>query len=131
MTNVNVNCNGFDNIEFWDSAGRQYNYCEDINRPSSVTFYTDHARWIGISRLGRVAFNLDIKFTDHYNTGITTEPVYTTTTTTTTTTTKAPPRSSTYIICMLITVNLIYQFGNIYGIRLWSTANKTRREWSE
>jgi len=63
ISNVQVNCNGFDNVELWSSTGREFEYCSS-SRPSTYTFQTDGARWVGISRLGAVSFTLSISFTN-------------------------------------------------------------------
>jgi len=63
LSNIQVSCNGFDDIELWDNTGKEWIYCRE-GRPSSYTFVADGARWVGISRLGRVSFNSMITFTN-------------------------------------------------------------------
>lgn len=70
LSNIQVSCNGFDNIELWDNTGKEWVYCRD-GRPSSYTFVANGANWVGISRLGRVRFDVRISFTN-------TNPVVTT-----------------------------------------------------
>ncbi len=77
MSQFNVNCNGFNDIEIWEvnsdnTRGRDWIYCRD-GRPSSVTFVANGKRWVGISRLGAVGVTARFSFP-------TTNPIGSTTT---------------------------------------------------
>lgn len=92
MSNININCNGGNDIELVDDRGQTERYCNTA-RPSTLNFLTDGSRWVAIERYGAMSFSLTITFTNSYPGTVTVGPVIVTTqatTTTTTTTTPAP-----------------------------------------
>ena len=76
VTNIQVNCNGFDDVEIWTDAGKEWIYCRD-GRPTTYTFVADGSRWLGISRLGRVSMNFAITFSNTNNVVVTNPPIFT------------------------------------------------------
>lgn len=65
LSNINVICNGGNDIEFVDDRGQSERYC-NTNRPSTLNFLADGSRWVAIERYGTVSFYLTITFTNTY-----------------------------------------------------------------
>lgn len=91
LSNINIQCNGGNDIEFLDDRGRSERYCNTA-RPSTLNFLADSSRWVAIERYGTMSFTLTVTFSNTYP-GIVQPPVVTTVATTTTTTT---PQTTSY-----------------------------------
>lgn len=93
LTNINVACNGFDDIELWDHNGQEFKYCEST-RPSSVTFIAERSTWVGFSRVGIVSYSIRVRFRNTKPTTVVTQAPFTQAPFTQPPVTQAPPTNA-------------------------------------
>ena len=112
LTNIQVDCNGLNNVQLFDNIGQVVNYCD--SKKSTLTFVSYNAIWIGISRLRRSSFTMEIEFSNSNlivpiidPTPSTSTTTLTTSTTTTSTTTIAT--TTTTATTTIETTTLIHE----------------------
>jgi hypothetical protein len=86
LTNINIRCNGLNEIQLFDQNGKQFYYCD--TQPSTVIFVSTDTTWVGISKLGSMSYTMSVQFLNSYT-------LVTTTTSSTNSTTSLTTRTTT------------------------------------
>jgi len=62
ISDVKINCNGYNDLNLFDSNGKSIMYCSSSN-PSNFGMQSSNVAFVGVGRIGYVSFSMNIAFT--------------------------------------------------------------------